>query len=89
MRYGLVALALLVFAALGTVSASAFEKPNGADSLVVRVADLDAPHQSAHGRADSYRNWRYRASYIRWLHMEYARAGYPVRHPSRRTYRRW
>jgi len=89
MRYGLIALALLAVVALGTVSASAFEKPAQAASLVVRVADMDAPHHSAHGRADSYRHWRYRASYVRWLHAEYVRAGYPVRHPSRRTYRRW
>lgn len=89
MRYGVIALALLASGALVTVSASAFDKPSRAQSLVVRVADMDTPHPSAHGRADSYRHWRYRASYIRWLHTEYARAGYPVRHPSRRTYRRW
>ncbi len=89
MRYGVIALALLAAVVLVTVSASAFDKLSGAPSLVVRVADMDASHPSAHGRADSYRHWRYRASYIRWLHMEYARAGYPVRHPSRRTYRNW
>ncbi len=89
MRYGVIALALLATVVLVTVSASAFDKLSGAPSLVVRVADMDASHPAAHGRADSYRHWRYRASYIRWLHMEYARAGYPVRHPSRRTYRNW
>ena len=89
MRHGLIALAFMAAVASVTVSADAFDKPGRAETLVVRVADMDGPHHSAHGRADSYRHWHYRASYIRWLHTEYARAGYPVRHPSRRTYRRW
>ena len=31
-------------------------------------------------------HWRYRAAYTRWLHNEYTRAGYPVRHHQFRTY---
>lgn len=53
---------------------------------IVRVADLDGHYRSSAGERA---NWRYRASYTRWLHNEYLRAGYPVRHPSRRTYVRW
>ncbi len=89
MRYSLIALFLLAVVAFFTVPAGAFERAARAESPVVRVADMDAPHHAAHGRADSYRHWHYRASYIRWLHTEYVRAGHPVRHPSRRTYRRW
>ena len=89
MRYSLIALVLLAVVTLFSVSAGALDRSARAESLVVRVADMDTPHQSAHGRADSYRHWRYRAAYTRWLHTEYVRAGHPVRHPSRRTYRRW
>jgi hypothetical protein len=50
-------------------------------SLVVPAADLDwtgRAGRSRHSRADWH--WRYRAAYTRWLHNEYVRAGYPVRH---------
>lgn len=60
-------------------------------STVVPVADLDRPmHADAYGRnrADAYFYWRYRAAYTRWMHNEYVRAGYPVRHRQFRTYAR-
>ena len=69
----------------------AFERlalPGDAVSPVVRVADLDRPmhtHSYRHYRADSYFYWRYRAAYTRWIHNEYVRAGYPVRHRQFRT----
>jgi hypothetical protein len=56
------------------------------DLPIVRVADLDGHHRSSAGERA---NWRYRATYTRWLHNEYVRAGYPIRHPSRRIYVRW
>jgi hypothetical protein len=54
--------------------------------ILVRVADCDTHYA---GRMDRRADWRYRAFYTRLLHNEYMRAGYPVRHPSRRTYSRW
>jgi hypothetical protein len=73
--------------------AMAFDRlpqPNaGTDSLVITVADLDrtAGTHRIH-RADAYWHWRYRAAYVRWMHNEYVRAGYPVRHRQFRTYAR-
>jgi hypothetical protein len=56
--------------------------------LVAPVADLDRSldvRPRSH-RADAYWYWRYRAAYTRWVHNEYVRAGFPVRHPQLRTY---
>lgn len=61
-----------------------------ADSAVVPAADLDRPARDTYrtGRADSYWYWRYRAAYTRWMHNEYSRSGFPVRHRQFRTYAR-
>jgi hypothetical protein len=57
--------------------------------MVTTVADLDAPASAYRPhRADGYWQWRYRAAYVRWMHNEHVRAGYPVRHRQFRTYAR-
>lgn len=53
---------------------------------LLQVADVDSQPRL---RSGEHAHWRYRAAYTRWLHNEYVRAGYPVRHPSRRTYSSW
>ena len=84
-----------VIAALAAIAVSAspalsFAHPAGLESapVVTRVADLQRPSaRKPHARpADSYWQWRYRATYTRWLHSEYVRAGYPVRQVRGRTY---
>lgn len=88
----LMALALpLTLCASPTLALDHLPKPVYGPSPVVRVADLDAPLQRYGHRAylaDSYWQWRYRAAYTRWIHNEYVRAGYPVRHRQFRTYAR-
>jgi hypothetical protein len=80
------ALALL---ATNTLALDRLPTPEAGMTAIVKAADLDRPsrpHVYRHSSADDYWNWRYRASYIRWMHNEYVRAGYPVRHPHTRTY---
>ena len=65
--------------------------PGSDASSVIPVADLDRQmHTDTYRRhrADAYYYWRYRAAYTRWMHNEYVRAGYPVRHRQFRTYAR-
>ena len=62
-------------------------RPGVNESALIRVADLDGPTYNRR-HADAYWYWRYRASYTRWMHNEYVRAGYPVRHRQFRTYER-
>lgn len=87
-----VALALsLALCASPALALDRLPKPANGPSAVVRVADLDAPlPRNGHRRyfTDSYWHWRYRAAYTRWIHNEYVRAGYPVRHRQLRTYAR-
>ena len=82
--------AVLVAFASSALALGRVPKPNVQEpSNVVHVADLTAPagvHRPY--RADSYRNWRYRAAYVRWMHNELVRAGYPVKHPHLKTYAR-
>ena len=76
----------LLGAAMLVAPAAAFDRfpqPKADTSLVTRVADLDRP---ARARSDMRWHWRYQAAYTRWLHNEYARAGYPVQHRQFRTY---
>jgi hypothetical protein len=73
-------------AAMLVAPVAAFERlpqPKADTSLVTPVADLDGPR---HARIDTRSQVRYRAAYTRWLHNEYARAGYPVQHRQFRTY---
>lgn len=84
-------MALIVSLELHTVPVLALDRlpaPGGAASLVARVADLDRPSsaRSYRHRAEAYWHWHYRAAYTRWMHNEYVRAGYPVRHRQFRTY---
>ncbi|NJO35780.1 MAG: hypothetical protein HC869_24565 [Rhodospirillales bacterium] len=68
-----------------------FPPPQSDASTVLPVADLDRPmHTDTYRRhrADAFFYWRYRAAYTRWMHNEYVRAGYPVRHRQFRTYAR-
>ena len=76
----------LLGAAILMAPAAAFERlpqPRADNPLVTPVADLDTPRRA---RSDMRWHWRYRAAYTRWLHNEYARAGYPVEHRQFRTY---
>jgi len=87
-------LAAIVAAAglLPVPQSAAFERlrmPDAGHGVVTRVADLDTRVYTRRGRSgdrDTYWSWRYRAAYTRWLHNEYARAGYPVEHRQYRTY---
>lgn len=91
MRRVLISLASAGLFAATASSATAFDRlpPPDSGSLVTTVADLDAPRSAYRPyRADVYWHWRYRAAYVRWMHNEYVRAGYPVRHRQFRTYAR-
>jgi hypothetical protein len=84
------ALAAMTVSAPPVLSAPLSAKPHSAPA-VTRVADLDRPGSlrwPRHRHADAYWQWRYRAAYARWLHNEYVRAGYPVRHYRPYTYAR-
>jgi len=89
MRYGAIALAALGMIVAASADALPLERTISSDPLVLRIADLDTPHhfdRSRYGSTDTHWHWRYRAAYTRWLHSEYVRAGYPVRHWSRKTH---
>jgi hypothetical protein len=80
----LTAVAALAAIAVSATPALSLDRPARPDSVpvVTRVADLDRPSaRRPHARhADPDWQWRYRAAYTRWLHNEYVRAGFPVRH---------
>ncbi len=88
----LMAVALpLALCAAPALALDRIPRPGQDASAVVRVADLDRTlpaHARRHYRADANWHWRYRAAYTRWMHNEYVRAGYPVRHRQFRTYAR-
>ena len=89
-----VSMAFVVLAAIMLYAAPALAldrlaHPGVSASIVARVADLDRPTYTRRHRyhgAERRWHWRHRAAYVRWLHNEYVRSGYPVRHYHSRTY---
>jgi hypothetical protein len=73
------ALVSLGIVAATSAHARALETSSAVDGALIPVADWG---DTRHGRTDWH--WRYRAAYMRWLHNEYVRAGYPVHHYRRR-----
>jgi hypothetical protein len=86
MRRCVVLSAILAASALATQAGPVDVAGTRGELPLVQVADVDSQHRL---RSGAHAHWRYRAAYTRWLHNEYVRAGYPVRHPSRRIYSRW
>lgn len=84
MRRCVVVSALLAASGLAAQAGPVDVAGKRGDLPLLQVADVDSQP-----RLREHAHWRYRAAYTRWLHNEYVRAGYPVRHPSRRIYSRW
>lgn len=86
MRHCVVVSAILAASVLAAQAGPVDVAGKRGEFPLVHIADLDSQYR---GRVGEHAHWRYRAAYTRWLHNEYVRAGYPVRHPSRRIYSRW